>query len=139
MKFSRGLIALYMTVVFASGAAIGVFGNRYYEASIQDTSKDKGKRPPAPDEFRKMYLTNMQTRLLLSDQQVQQLTTILDETRAMMNDLHKRQLPEQQEIQRSQNEKIRALFDAVQLEKYDAMMKRLSERAKNKNKNRANN
>lgn len=132
MKFSRGTIALYMTLVFASGAAIGVYGNRYYTASVQDTDRSKGKRPPTPDEFRKMYLTNMKTQLLLSDEQVQKLTAVLDETRALMNDLHKRQLPEQQEIQRAQNEKIRALFDTVQQEKYDAMMKRLSERAKNK-------
>ncbi len=137
MKLSRGTIALYMTLVFASGAAIGVYGNRYYTASVESTNRNKGKRPPSPEEFRKMYLTNMQTQLLLSDEQVQKLTAVLDETRTLMNDLHKRQQPEQQEIQRAQNEKIRALFDSVQLEKYDAMMKRLSERAKNKgNKNR---
>jgi Spy/CpxP family protein refolding chaperone len=132
MKLSRTSIALYMTLVFASGAAVGVFGNRYYQASVQTASKGKGRRPPTQDEFRKMYLANMQKELLLSDDQVQKLTGILEETRRLMNDLHQRQAPEQQELQRSQNAKIRALLDAVQQDKYDAMMKRLSERAKNK-------
>jgi Spy/CpxP family protein refolding chaperone len=133
MKLSRATIALYMTLVFASGAAVGVFGNRYYQASVQTASnKGKGRRPPTQDEFRKMYLANMQKELLLSEDQVQKLTAILDETRRLMNDLHQRQAPEQQELQRSQNAKIRAVLDSVQQEKYDAMMKRLAERAKNK-------
>ncbi|MFM2125018.1 MAG: hypothetical protein RL328_1469 [Acidobacteriota bacterium] len=132
MNLSRTTIALYMALVFASGAAIGVFGNRYYQASVQTAAKGKGRRPPTQDEFRKMYLANMQKQLLLSDDQVQKLTGILEETRRLMNDLHQRQAPEQQELQRSQNAKIRALLDAVQQDKYDAMMKRLSERAKNK-------
>lgn len=132
MSLSRSTIGLYMALVFASGAAIGVFGNRYYEASQQSQvpQNNKGKRPPTPDEFRKMYLNNMREKLLLSDEQVQKLTAILDETRAQMNDLHKRQLPAQQEIQKQQQEKIRALMDSVQLEKYEAMMKRLADRAK---------
>jgi ribosomal protein S20 len=54
-----------------------------------------------------------------------------------MEELHKRQLPEQRQIQEEQNAQIRALFDAVQLEKYDAMLKRIAERNKaNREKNR---
>ena len=132
MKLSRATIALYMTLVFASGAVIGVFGNRYYQASIQTTGRGKGKRPPSQEEFRNMYLANMQKQLLLSDEQVQKLSGIMDETRRLMNDLHQRQLPDQQEIQRTQTAKIRALMDAVQAEKFDALMKRLAERGKNK-------
>ena len=139
MSLSRKTVGLYMALVFASGAAIGVFGNRYYEASQQSNApQNKGKRPPSPDEFRKMYLTNMREKLLLSEEQVQKLTAILDETRTQMNDLHKRQLPAQQEIQKQQQDKIRALMDSVQLEKYDAMMKRLADRAK-ANKAKQNN
>lgn len=139
MSLSRKTIGLYMALVFASGAAIGVFGNRYYEAAQQSNApQTKGKRPPTPDEFRKMYLSNMREKLLLSDEQVQKLTAILDETRSQMNDLHKRQLPAQQEIQKQQQDKIRALMDSVQLEKYEAMMKRLADRAK-ANKAKQNN
>jgi hypothetical protein len=138
MKLSRATIALYMGLVFASGAALGVFGNRYYAASTEQTNtkgKGNGKRP-SPEEFRQRYLSGMKMQLLLSDEQVTKLGNIMDETRALMDDLHKRQQPEQAEIQRSQNEKIRAVFDTIQREKYDEMLKRMSERAKQKNKGR---
>ncbi len=139
MSSSRATIALYMSLVFASGAALGIYGDRYYAASTaQDNSKNRGKRGPSPEEFRKMYLTGMQKQLLLSDDQVTKLSSIMDETRALLDEMHKRQRPEQQEIQRSQGEKIRAVFDNIQREKYDDMMKRMSERNKNKNKNRQN-
>ena len=137
MKLNRASIAVYMGLVFASGAALGVFGDRYYAASTaQNNSKNKGKRMPSPEEFRKMYLTGMQKQLLLSDVQVTKLGNIMDETRALMDEMHKRQRPEQDEIQHAQNEKIRALFDDIQREKYDDMMKRMSERNKAKNKGR---
>ncbi len=136
MKLTRASIAVYMGLVFASGAALGVFGNQYYAASTAENIKNKGKRPPSPDEFRKMYLNGMQKQLVLSDKQVSKLSSIMDETRSLMDDMHKRQRPEQDEIQHSQNEKIRALFDDLQRDKYDEMMKRMSERNKNRNKNR---
>jgi Spy/CpxP family protein refolding chaperone len=140
MSSSRATIALYMGLVFASGAALGVYGDRYYEASTaqKDNNKNRGKRGPSPEEFRKMYLNGMQKQLLLSNEQVTKLSSIMDETRALLDEMHKRHRPEQQEIQRSQNEKIRAVFDNIQREKYDDMMKRMSERNKSKNKNRQN-
>lgn len=141
MKLSRASIALYIGLVFASGAALGVYGNQYYAASkakADNASKNRSKRPPTPEEFRKMYLAGMQKQLALSDEQVSKLSNLMDETRVLLDEMHKRHLPEQVEIQRSQNEKIRSLFDELQREKYDAMMKRMSERNKNKNKARQN-
>lgn len=136
MKLSRATIALYMGLVFASGAALGVFGDQYYSASKARDSKNRGKRGPSPEEFRKLYLSGMQKQLLLSDEQVKKLSNVMDETRALLDEMHKRNRPEQLEIQRSQNEKIRALFDNVQREKYDEMMKRMAEKGKTKNKGR---
>lgn len=138
MRLGRATIALYMLLVFASGAALGLFGERYYAAkqAAAEASKNRSKRPPTPEEFRKQYLAGMQKQLLLSEEQVQKLSNIMDETRVLMDEMHKRNRPEEQAIQRAQNEKIRNLFDDVQREKYDAMLKRMSERNRNKNKNR---
>jgi Spy/CpxP family protein refolding chaperone len=141
MSSSRATIALYLGLVFASGAVLGVFGERYYyaasNAAQNNSAKNKGKRTPSPEEFRKMYLSGMKKELLLSDEQVAKLSNVMDETRSLLDEMHKRHRPEQQEIQRSQNEKIRALFDNLQREKYDDMMKRLAERNKTKNKGRS--
>jgi Spy/CpxP family protein refolding chaperone len=127
-----------MGLVFASGAALGVFGNRYYTASnaVQNTNKGKSGKRPSSEEFRKMYLSMMQKQLLLSDEHVTKLSNLMDETRSLMDEMHQRNQPEQLEIQRAQNEKIRAVFDTIQREKYDAMMKRMAEKGKTKNKGR---
>jgi Spy/CpxP family protein refolding chaperone len=132
VKLTRSTVALYMSLVFASGAALGVLGNRYYTATTARTIPTKGKRPPSPDEFRRLYLNGMQKQLLLSDDQVKKLSSVMDETRTLMDQMHKRNLPEQIDIQRSQNEKIRALFDEVQRSKYDDMLKRMRDRSKTK-------
>jgi hypothetical protein len=119
-----------MGLVFASGAVLGVFGTRYYEAETAN-AKGKGKRP-SPEEFRKNYLSLMQKQLLLNDEQVKKLSSIMDETRTLLDEAHKRAAPERMDIQRSQNEKIRSLFDPIQREKYDAMMQRMQEKGKGK-------
>jgi Spy/CpxP family protein refolding chaperone len=137
MKSSRAAIALYMGLVFVSGSALGVFGERYYLASqAQQNNRGKGKRGPSPEEFRRMYLTGMQKQLELNDDQVSKLSNIMDETRVLLDEMHKRHQPEQAEIQRSQNEKIRSVFDDAQRQQYDDMMKRMSERNRGKNKGR---
>lgn len=141
MKLSRSSIALYMGLVFASGAALGVFGSRYYTAATAGPTPLKGKggqgKRFSPEEFRQRYLAGMQKQLSLTDAQVKKLDDIMDETRVLMDEMHKRQRPEQENIQRSQNEKIRAVFDATQREKYDDMLKRMAEKGKAlKNKTR---
>lgn len=125
-----------MALVFASGATLGVFGNRYYAARQAEQSKGKGapRRSFNQDEFRKQYLAGMKKQLLLSDEQVQKLSEVLDETRSLMNELQKRQLPEQFEIQNAQQKKIRAIFDSVQIEKYDQMLERIRQNSRNKAK-----
>jgi hypothetical protein len=121
-----------MALVFASGAALGVFGNRYYTARQEEQTKAKAPRRGSfnQEEFRKQYLAGMKKQLLLSDEQVQRLSNVLDETRAQMNELQKRQLPEQFEIQKAQQLKIRAIFDPIQIEKYDQMLERIRQNSK---------
>lgn len=138
MNFSRTTIGLYLALIFASGATLGWFGNRYYAAreaaETAGQTKAKYRRSFNQDEFRKQYLAGMKKQLLLSDEQVQKLSGVLDETRSLMNELQKRQLPEQFEIQNAQQAKIRAIFDDIQREKYDQMLERMRQNSKNKNK-----
>ncbi|MEI9813867.1 MAG: hypothetical protein WDO18_15020, partial [Acidobacteriota bacterium] len=123
-----------MALVFASGGALGVYGNKYYTDRQAEQSKSKSTRAKFdPDDFRRRYLAGMRKQLSLTDAQIDKLTAILDETRAEMNELQKRQLPEQFQIQRAQDHKIRGIMTAEQLVKYDEMLKRMSERAR-KNK-----
>lgn len=127
MNFSRKSIALYVGLVFASGAVLGVFGDRLYTVSTVTKAKNA---KPSPEEFRRGYLGFMQKRLSLSDDQVTHLGLILDETRARMNEVHERTIPEQQDIQKSQSEKIRALLSPTQQTEYDVVVKERRERMK---------
>jgi len=127
MNFSRKTIALYVGLVFASGAVLGVFGDRLY--TVTTVTKAKNAKP-SPEEFRRGYLGFMQKRLTLTDTQVTKLGLILDETRARMNEVHERTIPEQQEIQKSQSEKIRALLTPAQQTEYDIVVKERRERMK---------
>ncbi len=129
---------MYLALVFASGTTLGWFGNRYYAAREAATSNGQTKarygRSFNPDEFRKQYLAGMKKQLSLSDDQIEKLSDILDETRSLMNELQKRQLPEQFEIQNAQQKKIRALFNEDQLQKYDQMLERIRQGSRTKNK-----
>ena len=128
MNFSRKTIALYVGLVFVSGAVLGVFGDRLYTVTTVASKSNKAK--PSPEEFRRGYLGFMQKRLSLSDEQVTHLGLILDETRARMNEIHERTIPEQQEIQKSQSDKIRALLTPAQQSEYDVVVKARRERMK---------
>lgn len=127
MNFSRKSIALYVGLVFVSGAVLGVFGDRLY--TVTTVTKAKNAKP-SPEEFRRGYLGFMQKRLGLNETQVTHLGLILDETRARMNEVHERTIPEQQEIQKAQSEKIRALLTPAQQAEYDVVVKERRERIK---------
>ena len=120
MNFSRKTIALYVGLVFVSGAVLGVFGDRLY--TVTTVTKAKNAKL-TPEEFRRGYIGFMQKRLTLTEPQVTKLGLIFDETRARMNEIHERAIPEQQEIQKVQTEKIRELLTPAQRTEFEAMRK----------------
>ncbi len=71
MNVSRKSIALYVALVFVSGAVLGVFGDRLYTVTTVASKNTKAKL--SPEEFRRGYLGFMQKRLTLSETQVTQL------------------------------------------------------------------
>src|SRR6185312_421487 len=113
-------IALYVGLVFLSGGVLGVFGDRLY--TVTTVTKAKNAKL-SPEEYRRMYMGFMQKRLGLNDSQVTKLGLVFDETRARMNEVHDRTIPEQQEIQKSQTEKVRALLTPAQQSEYEVLLK----------------
>lgn len=120
MNFSRKSIALYVGLVFLSGGVLGVFGDRLY--TVTTVTKAKNAKL-TPEEFRRGYIGFMQKRLTLTEPQVTKLGLIFDETRARMNEIHERAIPEQQEIQKAQTEKIRELLTPAQQSEFEVMRK----------------
>jgi len=120
MNFSRKSIALYVGLVFVSGGVLGVFGDRLY--TVTTVTKAKNAKL-TPEEFRHGYIGFMQKRLSLTEPQVTKLGLIFDETRARMNEIHERAIPEQQEIQKAQTEKIREMLTPAQQSEFEIVRK----------------
>ena len=109
-----------MGLVFVSGGVLGLFGDRLY--TVTTVTKAKNAKL-TPEEFRRGYIGFMQKRLTLTEPQVTKLGLIFDETRARMNEIHERAIPEQQEIQKAQTEKIREMLTPAQQSEFEVVRK----------------
>jgi Spy/CpxP family protein refolding chaperone len=127
MKFSRVTIVIYMGLVFASGAVLGMFGQRLYDAAPVLSNKE---RRPNPEELRKKTLAEYQSRLKLTDDQVSKFNALMDETRARVNEIRKQMHPAYEKVHQEQSEKVRAILTPDQEIEYQKMIKEREERQK---------
>src|SRR5262249_38644625 len=128
MKLSKLSITLYLLLVFGSGAVLGVFGERLYNAAPTARASKL-----SPEEFRKKMVSEYQNRLSLSEEQVLHLNIILDETRSRFQEQHQKMDPELQKIRHEQQDKIRSMLKPEQKAEYEKM---LAEREKRQKENR---
>ncbi|HJT89158.1 MAG TPA: hypothetical protein VJ732_14925 [Bryobacteraceae bacterium] len=103
-KFSA---ALYLALVFLSGALVGGFAYRLYSVN---TVTATASRRPDPVEWRRHYMDEMRARVRVDEQQVAQINEILDETGASFAGIHERERQEAQKMQNAQIAKIFALL-----------------------------
>jgi len=118
VKLSRLTIALYVGLIFASGAVLGVFGHSLYSVS---TVISKGN--PKPEELRKKRLSEMQVRMKLSDEQASKINSIYDETRIKFHEVRERYRPEMDALESAQRDKIRSVLSPEQRAEYEKMLK----------------
>jgi len=119
-------IALYVGLIFASGAVLGVFGHSLYAVTVVKSNP----RRPTPEEVRKKTIAEMQTRMKLTDEQVSKITSIYDETRARVNEVHEKYKPQMDSITKDQRDKVRATLTPDQVSEYEKMLKERDEREK---------
>ncbi len=104
---------LYLAILFLSGVAVGAFGLRLYTLN----SVRAGGRP-TPEEFKRRYVSELRSRLSLTDDQVDKLGPILEETRKQIRELRDKHRPELKAIQDEQTQRIRALLTDSQQAEY---------------------
>jgi Spy/CpxP family protein refolding chaperone len=126
MKFSRTSIILYMGLVFACGAVLGVFGQRLYSASAVISATNR----PRPEELRKKALAEYQSRLKLTDDQVSKFNSLMDETKARTYEIRRQMHPQYEKVHQEQTEKVRQILTPEQRDEYDRMLKEREERQK---------
>jgi Spy/CpxP family protein refolding chaperone len=125
MKLSRAAIVIYVGLVFACGAVLGMFGQRLYDAAPVLSN-----RRPNPEEFRKKALAEYQSRLKLTDEQVVKFNALMDETRARVNEIRKQMHPAYEKVHQEQTDKVRGILTPDQQIEYEKMIKEREEHQK---------
>src|SRR5437016_12353466 len=140
MKRTTLWTALYVTLVFLSGAVVGGFAHRLY---MMNSVLAVGGNPPKPEEVRRKIVEEMRTRLSLTNDQVTQLSAIMDSTKARFHEVrskwdkeaHIRAKPELKAIQEDQVQKIKEILTEQQRPEYDRYRAdREKQRQQNNNK-----
>ena len=131
MRPSNFKIATYLLLVFASGIAVGAFSQHLYTARSVSA---RTSRPRNPEEYRKKYVGEMQSRLNLNAEQAAKLNSILDQTRNRYEEIRERSKPETDAIQKDQINQINGILNDVQRAEYEKLRK---ERDANRQKNRS--
>jgi hypothetical protein len=128
MILSRKTTVLYSLLIFASGLVLGGLSHRLYTVSTVSAIS----QPSGPDEWRRKYIAEMQSRLHLTTDQNLKLTIYLDETRSRVREAHAKAKPEVEQIKREQREKIKAMLDARQKAEYEKLIEERDERERQK-------
>jgi hypothetical protein len=107
-------IAVYLFLVFVSGAVVGALGYRVY-------SPPAARSAPrvSPEEWRRQYLNELQTRVNLTADQMQKVNAILDDTDARFNQAHDQHHQAVEQIREDHRAKLRAIMTPEQLPKYE--------------------
>jgi len=124
MKRWKLPLALYLFVVFLSGAVVGALGYRTYNPPTAAAT------PRNPEEFRKLYLKEAQERVGLTDEQLRNVNSLLDETRTRFHDARDKHNEIVKEIGEDYRNKVRAMLTPEQLPKYEQFWRERDQRQK---------
>jgi hypothetical protein len=106
MMRSKWSAAIYLVLVFLSGALVGGFSYRLYSVNTVTA----GTPRVDPVEWRKRYMDEMRTRVHTTPDEEAQINQILDETGAAFGKIRER---EKQEYQNEQNAQIAKIFELL--------------------------
>jgi hypothetical protein len=118
MPKSRLSAAIYLSLVFLSGALVGGLSYRLY--AVSSVSAITGSPRANPEEARRRYMDSLRAKVKLDEQQVEQVNRILDQTRAQFEQVRSKMHAEGQAIQNRQVEEINAILRDDQKPLYSA-------------------
>jgi hypothetical protein len=125
MKLSRWTIALYVGLVFASGAVTGAYSHRFFDVTTVSASASR-----SPEEFRKRFHAEMFTRLKLTPDQVSKLDGVLNTTQVEFKATRESIVPELAKIREEQHHRILAILSPTQQAEYEKMRQEREARTK---------
>lgn len=125
MRLSRLTIALYVGLIFASGAVVGAYSHRFFDVTTVSASASR-----SPEEYRKRFHAEMKTRLKLTPEQVSQLDGVLNTTKAEFQATRESIVPELAKIRDEQHRRILAILNPAQQAEYEKMRQEREARIK---------
>jgi Spy/CpxP family protein refolding chaperone len=127
MTKSSLTIALYLLLVFGSGVAVGGFGYHVYAGTPVSA---KAGTKMSPEDWRRQYISEMQTRVKLTPAQSQEVNSILDETRSLFHASREKHNRELDALRLAQANKIRAILTDEQRPEFEKLRAEREQRAK---------
>jgi Spy/CpxP family protein refolding chaperone len=126
VNLTRKTVVLYVCLVFASGIALGAISDRLYATMASRSS------PSRSETYKQNFISRAQARLHLTDQQVAQLSAIMDQTRSQFRELQEKMAPELLAIQQQENAKIRDILSPEQNAEFDKVIQEQKEKQRAK-------
>src|SRR5215471_12946438 len=123
MKRWNTPIALYLFLVFVSGAVVGALGYRLY-------SPPSARSNQTPEQWRHQYVTELQSRVNMTPEQLKKVNEILDDTDRCYNAARDQHHKEVDRIKEDYRSKLRAILTPEQLPKYEKFRAERDTRAK---------
>ena len=131
MNRSTLTIALYLLLVFASGVAVGGFGYHLYTGTPVIAARLGEPKPrPSPEEWRREYLSEMQSKVHLTAPQLQEMNGILDSTRSFFHEAREKHNLELKKLREDQANRIRAILTDEQRPEYEKLRAEREQRSK---------
>ena len=119
MNFKRSTLALFASLVFLCGGVLGALAHRLYTVS----SVAAIANPRNPEDMRRRFMSDRQSRLKLNDDQVTKFSAIMEETRARFGQVRATLDPEMKKIREEEEQQIRALLSPEQQTQWETLRK----------------
>jgi hypothetical protein len=122
MKGNQWTAGLFAVLLFGCGAVVGALGHRFYGAGAVNAK--------TAEDFRHHYVGEMRATLKLSDSQVSQLETILDETKAKYKAVRDSYHPAMLKIKKEQIGRVKSILTPEQIPGYERLVAEREQRAR---------
>jgi len=122
MKRNQWPAALLAVLLFCCGVAVGALGHRYYAATVVNAR--------GAEAFRHHYISEMQSKLNLTAAQVNELDTILDETKAKYKAVRDAYRPAMLKIKEDQVKRVKSILNSNQVPIYEQLVAEHEKRAR---------
>lgn len=114
MKRTQWAATIFAILLFCLGVAAGVLGDRYYHATTVSAK--------TAEDWREHYIREMRSKLGLTESQVDQLETILDETKAQYKAVRDSYRPAMLKIKNEQISRVKSILTPSQVPGYEKLV-----------------